>query len=351
MTQAQDLLPLAIQLTAMQVPESRPQWIAAGGRGLATMLHGDPLEALQPCAVVVYPGEGAELLIRLNNPSPYGLRVALEVGGDFEAGWLQLHTEGQELLPRRAMEAVAHFRIPADFFEQPLAQGGPDRPDPLPPLDYRGEVRLRYGRGDLGEGLPYEQTVPFHLHLRPRSLYTGFLPQMYREVDFIGRFLKIFEQTFEPAFHVSESLWAYLDPLTAPRAMLPFLAHWQGWELFPGLDRQRQRQLLKDAFVLHQWRGTRRGLRLYLHLYTGLPLEEDQAIRIQEIFGLGCLLGQTQIGETAIVGGGQRFHFRVDLYPRPGDPPWDETLLHRIIHQMKPAFCTYDLTIHPAPLS
>jgi len=60
-------------------------------------------------------------------------------------------------------------------------------------------------------------------------LYAKFLPAIYQELDFVGRFLKIFEQAFEPAVNSLDTLWAYLDPTTAPQGLLPFLAHWVGW--------------------------------------------------------------------------------------------------------------------------
>jgi phage tail-like protein len=67
------------------------------------------------------------------------------------------------------------------------------------------------------------------LHVRPDSRYLKFLPTVYREVDLIGRLLKVFEQSLDPAIQTLEMLWAYLDPLTAPEALLPFLAYWVGW--------------------------------------------------------------------------------------------------------------------------
>jgi phage tail-like protein len=74
---------------------------------------------------------------------------------------------------------------------------------------------------------------PFPLVVRPDSAYLNFLPSFYQDVDFIGRFLSIFEQGFDPAVQAIDTLWAYLDPLTAPEALLPFLAHWVAWKLDP----------------------------------------------------------------------------------------------------------------------
>ena len=168
----------------------------------------------------------------------------------------------------------------------------------------------------------------------------------------MGRLLKIFEQSFEPAVQTLDSLWAYLDPLTAPQALLPFLAQWVAWQMQPQIGLQRQRQLIRSAIQIYRWRGTRRGLRFYLHLATDLPLDEhlldeaDKHIGISESFGRGAVFGESRLGEDAILGGGRPFHFIVHLRP-DSSHQIDESLVRSIIEQEKPAFCTYDLYIEP----
>jgi phage tail-like protein len=263
--------------------------------------------------------------------------------------------EGHELHPRGQMEAVLYFYPPTDCFESEEAL----RPGESLKLDYQGRIYVYYGQqetersGDPPEVLPSMESADFNLYVRPRSLYQDFLPEIYREVDFIGRLLKIFEQAFEPAVQALDVLWAYLDPLTAPETLLPFLAYWVGWPLTPSLSLSRQRYLICQAMELYRWRGTRRGLRLYLHLYTDLPLdehlpEEDKHISIQEVFGRGFLLGETHLNQGSTIGGGQLYHFIVLLRPdNPGQ--LDERLVRQIIEQEKPAFCTYELYIAPTP--
>jgi phage tail-like protein len=147
-----------------------------------------------------------------------------------------------------------------------------------------------------------------------------------------------------------DSLWAYLDPLTAPKALLPFLASWVAWPMDPRWSTQKQRRLIRQALEIYRWRGTRRGLRLYLHLYTDLPLDEDipqeadKHIGIEEVFGDGFVLSTTCLGQDSIIGGGRPYHFIVTLRPDP-DVPLDEKLVRYIIEQEKPAFCTYELYI------
>jgi phage tail-like protein len=184
------------------------------------------------------------------------------------------------------------------------------------------------------------------LFVRPVSSYLDFLPAIYQEEEFIGRFISIFEQAYDPAVETIDNLWAYLDPLTAPEALLPFLAHWVAWELDPRWSSQQQRRLIKNAIPIYRWQGTRWGLRFFLHLYTGLPLDEEH-IKITEVFEQGFVLGKTLIGQDSMIGGGRPYHFIVELhldYPNQVN----EAIVREIIERQKPAFSTYELDIiHP----
>ncbi len=159
--------------------------------------------------------------------------------------------------------------------------------------------------------------------------------------------MKVFEQTFEPTVDAFEAMWAYLDPLTAPEALLPFLAHWVGWDLLSTIPIARQRYLIRNAVSIYRWRGTKKGLRFYLHLYTGLPLDEDlperaKHISIEEAVGDGFILDRANLGEDTVLGGGRPYHFTVRLRSTPAIP-LNETLIRQIIEAEKPTWCTYDL--------
>ena len=368
MTQARDLLPLRLQLTPMQLPETNPQAVvkATGGNEARTPSGLLPVAgslgtaaAVRGCKLVLHPGEPSEILVQLENLSNQPLHLNIQLEGDFPSEWCRLGMEGHELPPRGQMEAVLYFQIPADFFEEQDAL----RPGQSLRVDYQGRIYVHYAQQAIEQldappaVLPSIESANFNLYVRPRSLYRDFLPEIYRDVDFIGRLLKIFEQAFEPAVEALDVLWAYLDPLTAPEALLPFLAYWVGWTLIPGLSQSRQRYLICQAMELYRLRGTRRGLRLYLHLYTDLPLdehlpEEEKHISIQEVFGRGFLVGETHLSHGSIIGGGQLYHFIVTLRPdntRQLNEPIDERLMRQIIEQEKPAFCTYELYIVSSP--
>jgi len=202
---------------------------------------------------------------------------------------------------------------------------------------------------------PEQIQIEFGLYIRPYSKYVNLLPVLYREVDLVGRFMKIFEQAFDPVVQSFNLMWANLDALTAPQTLLLFLAHWVAWPVDPIWDIKAQWRLIRRAMELYRWRGTRKGLRLYLHLYTDLPLDEhlpqeaDKHISITEPFGQGFVLGAAKLGEDAVLGGGQPYHFVVRLRPKSSDE-LSEQLIRRIIDQEKPAFTTYDLFIeNPRP--
>lgn len=344
MTQARSGQSLYLRLTPMQFSEATP---TPSGELTGTMAT-DTLTT--GCNVFLRPGEPSEMLVQLENVGRRTLQLDLQVEGDFPSQWCQIGMEGRELLPGQRMEAVLYFQASPDFFEDNQLQ------DESLILDYRSRLVAYYAPTDLaGEDASAThrrvcESAGFNLYVRPRSLYLNFLPALYREVDFIGRFLKIFEQAFEPAVQSLDVLWAYLDPLTAPQAMLPFLAHWVAWPMDPRWSIQKQRRLIRQAMEIYRWRGTRRGLRLYLHLYTDLPLDEDipqeldKHIGIEEVFGDGFVLSTTRMGEDSIIGGGRPFHFIVTLRPDAGFQV-DEPLVRYIIDQEKPAFCTYELYI------
>ena len=338
MTQARSGQSLRLQLTPMQLSSAA----STAGSALTVSMATDT--ATTGCNMLLHPGEPSEMLVELENLGTRTLQLNLQVEGDFPSEWCRIGMEGYELLPGQRMEAVLYFQPPAKLFEEDRVffQG-----EGLV-LDYQSRIYVYYTADNTDRRL--FESAAFNLYVRPRSLYLNFVPELYREVDFIGRFLKIFEQAFEPAVQSLDVLWAYLDPLTAPKALLPFLAHWVAWPIDPRWTHQKQRRLIRQAMEIYRWRGTRRGLRLYLHLYTDLPLDEEipqeagKHIGIEEVFGDGFVMSTTRIGQDSIIGGGRPFHFIVTLRPDSGVQV-DEGLVRHIIEQEKPAFCTYELYI------
>jgi phage tail-like protein len=327
-------------LVPLRLPSADP--------GLVTDANAWMEEEENPLLLV--PGESSAMRLRLANPTDRSLRLSLVVQGNFPSHWCIDLEEIQDVPAGRLLEPILTFQIPADFLEplQPPVQ-------PLP-LDYRGQLQIYQVNESENESSNSEllDAIAFRLIIRPTSRYLPLLPQVFREIDLVGRFLQVIEQAFDPAVQTFNSLWAHLDPATAPEAMLPFLAHWMGWHLQPYLSLDQQRRLIRNALEIYRWRGTRRGLRLYLHLATGLALNEDlpgesdKQIGITESFHQGFVLNQAAIGEHTILGGGRPFHFSVHLRPE-ADQTIDEALVQTVIEQEKPAFSTYELFITPRP--
>lgn len=367
MAETLEMAPITLRLIPLEVAETAYQpIITPTGENQANSSQFFPVEtnpdSPREKALVVYPGEKAELLIHiinegtrplyfghpldrtLPNDDPHWQFVTLDItDNSLMEDWYQLDFPQRLIHPQEQISATLSFNLPQNFFEQDDTWSSGKPFD----LDYEGKLTFRYAFWSPDDPspptrYPFLITSDFRLYIRPRSLYLTFLPSLYREVDFIGRLLKIFEETFEPSVQILDNLWAYLDPLTTPSALLPFLAHWVGWKLTSKISLDRQRILVRSAIKLYQWRGTKRGLRYYLHLYTDLPPEN---IKIQDSFEQGFVLREeTRIGENTIIGGGKPYHFIVQLDSH--GQPLDELLIREIIEQEKPAFCSYTLEIY-----
>lgn len=254
---------------------------------------------------------------------------------------------------REQVEKILTFKVPENFFE---SQAASEHDSCAPKLIYEAQVSLYAALYDSAQSTESPRKIvlagfqPLQLRVRPYSSYTSFLPAIYQSSDFTNRFLAIFEQAFDPAVQTMDNLWAYLDPLTAPRALLPFLAQWVAWPWDPQMDTHKQRRILRYAVTLYRCRGTRYGLRLYLHLYTALPLEDEtvpesqKCISVVENHRPGFTLGKAELAQTPMLGGGRPFHFTVTLRPREQDD-LNEAEVRNLIDQVKPAYCTYDLRI------
>lgn len=362
---------VSLRISPMQISAIASQ---AGSR----MLGAEAIEgSQQQSEIVVHPGELCRVALEIKNWESQPLHLTLKLDGTFPLEWCLVQMDASsaphgtapeqnsvaqlsgtamvattnlvtlEVAAKKSRHTDLWFLVPDHFFEgQDVLQGSKGNQ-----LNFQGCLSV-YANQSLSQGSSLHpiQESNFELNVRPRSTYTEFLPIVYQEVDYIHRFIKIFEQAFDPVVNSFSSIWAHLDPLTAPRALLPFLAHWVDWPIDAQLDLTHQRRLIRRAVEIYRCRGTRKGLRFYLHLYTGLPLdeqidrEEDKSISITEPFGQGCLFGLAYVGEDAIIGGGKPYHFDVRLRAQPNNPI-DEQLVRRIINQEKPAFCSYSLRI------
>ncbi|WP_346294226.1 phage tail protein [Sphaerothrix gracilis] len=308
--------------------------------------------------LVLLPGKLGEFGVRLQNLGNQELQLTLKLKNNFPADWIYLNgaeldwrspaspdvpwqTQPFVLSPKQTLQKNITFQVPADFFEEQAALVAQEALE----QQYQGQLYLYASRPQTDrEQLVGYQAVSFHV--RPLCGYLDFLPEIYQQSEFLGRFLTIFEQAFDPTVQTLDTFWAYLDPLTAPKALLPFLAEWVAWPMNPRWKLKQQRRLIRHAVELYQWRGSRRGLQFALHLCTGLPLSEDH-IQIKDAGEIEFTLGDVVLADEPTLGGGRSFHFSVVLRPATAEQAReiDEALVRSIIEQEKPAFCTYELEI------
>ncbi|MBD1867168.1 phage tail protein [Leptolyngbya sp. FACHB-671] len=317
-------------------------------------------DTASPSAFLLYPSEPGEIQVELQNLSDRPRQWRLDMEGDFPTSWFEadqttneLVTQRQrltweesgEIAPGEILSRRYRLAVPQDFFEnqQALSRGRSQLQ-----LKYQSQIFVHESDHLIG----YDS---FNFYINPWCAYLNFLPAIYRETDFMGRFLSIFEQAFDPVVQTTDVMWAYLDPLTAPEALLPFLAHWVGWEIDSRWSLKQQRYLIRNAITLYRWHGTRWGLRFYLRLYLGLPIdplpapEADPYVSIEEPAETGLVFGKAEIGQKAILGGGRAYHFIVRLHceqPNLVDNPSFRKEIEAVIERQKPAFCTYELIIN-----
>lgn len=159
---------------------------------------------------------------------------------------------------------------------------------------------------------------------RSASLYARFLPDIYQENDFLQRFLRIFEDIWEPLEQRQDHIALYFDPHTCPLSFLPWLASWLDIPLNPHWPQARQRRLLAQAMELYSWRGTRYGLIRLIEICTGLTPQITE-----------------QPDEPFV------FSIRVRLSDAETSEPVDRAFLEELIRTHKPAHAGYILEVVP----
>jgi phage tail-like protein len=152
------------------------------------------------------------------------------------------------------------------------------------------------------------------------------LPGVFQRTVEPGRplaaLLEVMEALHAPSEAVLAELDALFDPYRAPDAFVPLLAYWVDLDLRVTTGLGRTRELVAAAVEISRWRGTARGLRLFLQTATGLrdfALEENVP------------------GPDGLP---RPFHVSVRA---PGSLTPHRALLERIIEREKPAYVTYEL--------
>ena len=151
-----------------------------------------------------------------------------------------------------------------------------------------------------------------------RSRLLQYLPTIFWENDFLGRFLLIPEDMLAPEQEIIDNFDLFLDPMTAPESFLPWLNEWLGGIADETWPTEVQRKVLREASWLYQHRGTYAGLEHYLRLATDCEPEI-----MENVDGA--------------------FSFRVILHT--GGKPADQRMVESIIEFNRPAHTVYTLEI------
>lgn len=176
------------------------------------------------------------------------------------------------------------------------------------------------------------------------SQYLTYLPALFQEEAFLGRFLLAFEgvltglpatlQPLEPnqapvaGFEaIITELSAYLDPMRAPEEFLPWLGSWVALSMNEQWDQdvrgqQLKRQFIQSAVSSYRLRGTKAGLQQLLMTYT------QQPVTITDNF------------ETP-----HYFEVEVTLSSDPNTLGREQQVVTFIINQQKPAHTYYGLKV------
>ena len=181
------------------------------------------------------------------------------------------------------------------------------------------------GGRPYGEGLAWNERplgVP-----EGGSSYIERLPGIYQENNFLSRFLLIFEHILSPIDRTTGTLWAYFDPNHTPDDFLPWLGSWLGLVMDARIPVENRRELLRAAPELYRWRGTRRGLREFIRLYTGFEPEITEP-------ALGEIASNRNLA--------YRFTVRIRL---PRGVELQRSFVETIVEAEKPAFAACSIEI------
>jgi phage tail-like protein len=105
------------------------------------------------------------------------------------------------------------------------------------------------------------------------SRYLDYLPAMFSDNDFLGRYLLIFESLWEPIEQRQDHMDMFIDPATCPASFLAWLASWFDLPVARHWPERRIRELLAEVMDLYRWRGTTYGMAQMIEIWTGVTPE------------------------------------------------------------------------------
>ncbi|MBI3725785.1 hypothetical protein HY251_17800 [bacterium] len=175
-----------------------------------------------------------------------------------------------------------------------------------------------------------------------------YLPGLYQRSDLTGRnlvrdLLWIFQHIFNETDEKLEGLERFFDPLECPEDFLEYIASWVALTIEDEWPEVKKRNLIKKAIELYHVRGTPRGLRIFLRIFTGVDPKIHENIWPYD--GVTVGVSSTVGVDTILMHHVERAHTFVVEVPLPIDDVDAATIqkIHRIIEREKPAHTDYYL--------
>ena len=136
-----------------------------------------------------------------------------------------------------------------------------------------------------------------------RISYLRYLPGTYQEDEggryFLERFLSLFETVSYGIEQEIAGAARYFDPAAVDGEFLDWLGTWLAVLRDGNWPEEKRREFLKRAFRLYQIRGTTRGLRQMLELFTGGPTSVVEHYRLRTPMVLSA---NSTLGSSTVVG-------------------------------------------------
>lgn len=186
-----------------------------------------------------------------------------------------------------------------------------------------------------------------------RRGYLENLPAIYRRSDAVGRNLVrdlcfVFEHMFDSVEVNLTEGWRFYDPHVAPLEFLNWLSCWTAFSLDLDWPEPEKRSLIRRAVDLYRIRGTKRGLALFLRLFTGHEpdiAENTWPFKGFRVEGEGAELGARVGLDSVIMPPVDLAHCFVVTMPMKYETVTTDTVIriHQIIQTEKPAHTHYYL--------
>ncbi len=129
------------------------------------------------------------------------------------------------------------------------------------------------------------------LQIRAKGKYLQYLPMIYEDDEFMGRYLMIFERMLEPIETRINNMADYFDPQLMPENILAYMADVLDLDFDPNWPEDRRRRMVAMGIQMHRLRGTKRGLQQILEIYTGGQVQIVERTAQSMKVGAGSKLG------------------------------------------------------------